>query len=184
MDMSELVRKIQANPYVLKTIPDQYKTYELYLAVVKKTGIALRFVPEHLRDYQMCLQAVLSNEWALEYVPKENNASYRRICLEAVQKTGYVLKLVPTEFRDKKMCMAAVTATGRALEYVPRGLRNRNPDLCEAAVMQDPEVYLMLGAYEQLEQYQTRQASLEKQKTIRDLNPYFYSKYSRENGFL
>ncbi len=55
----------------LKHIPDEYKTYDLCLSSVRKTGSYLQYVPEQMRDVVMCKAALAENTWTCRFIPEQ-----------------------------------------------------------------------------------------------------------------
>jgi hypothetical protein len=52
-------------------MPDNLKTDEIYLIIVKTDGQILRFIPEDRKTYQICLEAVKNSETAMHHVPEK-----------------------------------------------------------------------------------------------------------------
>jgi predicted esterase YcpF (UPF0227 family) len=61
-------------------IPNQLKTPEMCLEIVKKWGNGLAHVPEQLITLEMCVIACQDNSWCLKYVPKNLVNEVKNIC--------------------------------------------------------------------------------------------------------
>jgi len=121
---------VSKNSSALEYVPEELRTEQIYLALVKNDGSALRVVPKELRTERMCFTAVSNNGSALGYVPKELRTE--RMCFTAVSKSGRALQYLPEEMKTEKICLGAVSKDGSALEYVPKELRTER--MCFTAV--------------------------------------------------
>ena len=130
-------------------VPENLKTPEMCLDVVKQNGLTLRFVPENLKTAELCLEAVKSSSKALNnlymnleatnhggtalaYVPE--NLKTAELCLEAVRQDGTSLAYVPESLKTAQICFEAVKRLGWALQWVPENLKT--PEMCLEAVKQ------------------------------------------------
>jgi len=89
-------------------VPENLKTEELWSEVSKNcyTGGALELVPEELKTYEFCLEMVKDSGGDLEFVPEHLKTA--EICLEAVKNSGYALEYVPENLKTAELCWAAV----------------------------------------------------------------------------
>ena len=56
-------------PFVIRYVPDQYKTEEIYDKVILENDGRLRFVPDCYKNQKMYDKAVDNDDHALEFVP-------------------------------------------------------------------------------------------------------------------
>ncbi len=139
----------------------------LYLAAVKKTGLALKYIPEALRNKTICSDAVEQNGLALEFVPKhltdfdmiltsvnENGIAikfiknhkdyfitdeqYVELCLTAVKRNYLALKHISPDTCNREMALIAIKGWAGNLEFIPERLRDR--EICLLAVQSDGDM--------------------------------------------
>lgn len=134
-DIVQLAIDLDANCF--KFVPDDLKTEELCLKVIKETGASgevFDYIPEHLKTDQTYKLAVETNETALKWVPIEKR-SYE-MCLSAVERDGYQLEFVPERMKTEDICQIAldncdkpVTVQGyNVISDIPY------PDICLKAI--------------------------------------------------
>ena len=83
-------RAVQSYPWVLKYVPDQYKTQEMCNEAVEKNAWMLEHVPDQFVTQKMCNEAVKKSPWVLEHVPDQYKTE--EMCNEAVEKSPEVLR--------------------------------------------------------------------------------------------
>ena len=87
---------VERDPWVLKHVPDQYKTQKMCNEAVERDPWMLEFVPDQYKTQKMCHEAVQSDPWMLEDVPDQYKT--RKMCNEALQRDPKVLEYVPDWF--------------------------------------------------------------------------------------
>ena len=90
-------KKLAESNWALFVMPDELKTYELCLSMVKRDGLVLDAVPMKYRDYDLCLAAF--------------------------QRTPECFPSIPDEFRDEGMALTAVAHSALMWHSVPERLR-------------------------------------------------------------
>lgn len=123
-------RKVLANPFNIKEVPDEFKTPELCKIAVEEDGMALKYVPDKLKTPELCKIAVEDGGMTLEYVP--DKLITFELCKLAVEDDVTSLSCVPDKFKTPELCKIAVEDIGSALEYIPDRLKT--PELCRIAV--------------------------------------------------
>ena len=122
---------IRENKIIIEHIPEQYRTRELMMEILKYNSTAFRshaFTENSW--YELCLTAVKLNPWLIEYVP-EKHKKYR-VFKEALKRNGLVLKYVDKKHQSESLCLIAVKQNGKALEYV----YDKTPTICLEALKQ------------------------------------------------
>jgi hypothetical protein len=102
-------------------IPEEHKTYKLYLEAVKQYGSILKIAPKEFITPEMCLEAV-----------KMNTHSNSMI----IAQSGDAIIFIPDELKTPEICMIAVKLGGNLLSRVPEKLRTY--EICMAAVNSKP----------------------------------------------
>lgn len=92
---NDLIRRIVNGKMSLDSLPREFRTLDIYKAVVSKDGEALRDVPPELKTPELCKIAVSQNGWALSFVPPEL-INYE-LCKIAVSQDGEAVHVVPEE---------------------------------------------------------------------------------------
>ena len=57
-------------PYLLRCVPDQYKTHQMCDKAIVENGGTLKSVPDCNKNQEMCNKAVNNYPHALEYFPE------------------------------------------------------------------------------------------------------------------
>jgi hypothetical protein len=129
-----------ARPQVLKKLPEEFKTREIYLLAVKYWKYyyeeLFTLIPKNILndpDVDFYYEAVKTAGDALFAVPYKRQT--KKMSRAAVKQCGFALQYVARQFLDAKICLDAVKNCGRALRYVPA--RFITADLCQAAVNSD-----------------------------------------------
>jgi len=94
---------VSHNYNTLNTVPEKFKTYEIYLAAIKLNGLNLYDVVKEkpdIIDEKMCLEAVKKNASALDYVPDKFKSL--DVCIEAVKNYHKAIRYVPDDIKIKK----------------------------------------------------------------------------------
>ena len=60
---------VQSEPWVLRFVPDHYKTQEMCNEAVQSEPEVLRLVPDQLKTQEMCNRAVYEDAYSLQDVP-------------------------------------------------------------------------------------------------------------------
>ena len=113
---------VARNPYMLKLVPDYFKTRGICEKAVRMhsdleefrtpCGLLLPslsilfFIPDHLKTQEMCEKAVERNPWGLDYVP--NHFKIQEMCNEVMRMRPYMLDDVPYHLKTEEMCEKAV----------------------------------------------------------------------------
>lgn len=114
-DVCELA--VQANPYILKSVPNSLITKELCELAVKANGLSFEYVPIELQTREMCELAVEKDSWNLEKIPDAFKTG--EMCLKAVKEYGGLLEFIPETIKSYDMCKIAIVDEGSGLSYVP-----------------------------------------------------------------
>jgi len=113
----------------LTLVPDNVKTYELYLKIVSYSGHRLKDVPKNMVNLELCFAAfgiVYSN---LQNENKKIDADIRR---PGQSSRDTCLKYVPKKLRTQELCLAAVQYNSDNMQYVPDKIRTL--EMCTLAV--------------------------------------------------
>ena len=60
---------VKSDPWMLKYVPDQYKTQGMCNEAVQRVPWMLKYVPDQYKTREMCNEAVQNDPWMLEHVP-------------------------------------------------------------------------------------------------------------------
>lgn len=153
LDLEFCKEAIRANPKTLDLIPEEFKTRELYLVVVK-TVHSLKLVPDRFKDnkflleaidicpfvfgeienktYEMCVSALQKSPQFHDKVPM--NLRSQGLILDVVKSNEFILKYISPDLINKEISEIAVRENGVMLEYVPE--KYKTYDLCLMAVNQ------------------------------------------------
>ena len=127
------------------------KYYELCKKVIKNINTLLNAVPENKRTYEIYMLAVTNHGKELEKVILNGNITeeqYYELCEKAIENYGQAIYYVKTEVIDEineegknynkpinmtpeqyyELCKKALTNDGRALEYVHKNIKNITSD--------------------------------------------------------
>ncbi len=134
---------IKNNCEILKIIPEEFKTYELCLKIVKNLLRCYtkqypsinKFIPKKLKsNYSFNIE--LGKRYPITLI---NHYYYKNeTYLEIVKYNGSALYIVPPEQRTYEICLEAVKAYGFAIEYVPEELLTL--ELCLIAIKEGSTV--------------------------------------------
>ena len=80
---------VQMVPWVLRYVPDQYKTQEMCNEAVQRVPWVLELVPDQIVTQEMCNEALEKNPWMLKHVPDQFVT--QEMCDEAVKKSPCTL---------------------------------------------------------------------------------------------
>lgn len=119
-------KAVEVGGTVLHFVPDEYKTEEMSLIAVRKSGFALQYVKKQTPI--ICMEAVKEQGYALEFVVDKTPD----ICLEAVKRNGDALCWVPEDFKTSEMCFIAINQSGISLEHISS--QNKTYEMCLEAV--------------------------------------------------
>lgn len=98
---------VSRDPEAIKSVPDEFLTYDIYLAAIKQDGYLIEYVLDKNLELEKNLNLVDDNMY-----------------LEAVKATGYALRYIPKERRTWAICKAAVESYYKAFEYVPKTIQD------------------------------------------------------------
>ena len=96
---------VEKLPYLLRYVPDQYKTQQMCDKVNLENGGTLKSIPYCYKNQEMCNKAVENYPHALEFVPECYNT--QKMC-DSCQYSSFYNKFVPEYFMTQKMCDKAV----------------------------------------------------------------------------
>ena len=100
LDYDAYLRKVRANGYELKKVPNKYKDYSLCLTAVKQNGQAIKFVPRKFRKKELCIAAIKQDGFLIKYIPKEFKS--KDMYLKSVSRINRRLrKYIPIEYKEK-----------------------------------------------------------------------------------
>lgn len=117
----------------IKYIPENVRTYLIYLELVKQNGLLLQFVPLNIMSNEIMNMAVKQNGLSLRYIPEDMKNQV--LCLEAVKQDGYSLMYVPSKHRTKEICLESVKQYGCSILEVPLDIISE--EICLEAVKQN-----------------------------------------------
>lgn len=100
----------------LQSVPSYYKTPEICLAAVLKSGDNFRWVPECHKTPALCMLAVAQHCDIFGHVPHELRTE--ELCMAAVSNCGDGLSDVPTELQTPEICMTAVAKSKSAAKFI------------------------------------------------------------------
>jgi len=153
---------------MINYIPEKFKTYEVYLAAVKKYRYMLRDVPDNLITYDMCLFAVRYIH-SFEMVPKKfrtkelfltaikndpcliihdeeyefDSAELYALRLDAVTRNGYALHLIREQYITRELCVAALISYPEEIEVIQE--QYLTPDLLLEVAKKNGEILEFLN---------------------------------------
>jgi hypothetical protein len=123
---------------MLKRMPEEYKTQEMFLAILQnwkyRFNDLLKYIPKQLKTNKFYYEAVKVAGDVLGELPWEKRTP--GMCEAAVASNGFAIKHVPEKYVTPGLCRSAVTQAGTALQYVPA--RYITPELCKIAIHSDP----------------------------------------------
>lgn len=110
--------EIESNKFiVLKYIPKEYITREMYLLACIKNPVVLDcYYIEELIDDQFFIDLIKCNNSALKYIP--THLITKEMCINAVKCDGMTLKYVPEHLRDHDIYLNAAIQNPLALQFV------------------------------------------------------------------
>ena len=135
-EYDEWLQLSKINPLIIKYVPENMKTPEMFLEMVRSYGrYGLEYIPENMKTPEICMEAVKRDGLALQYVPE--NMRTPEMCMEAVNKYPIyfeyfggslsemptALQYVPENMRTPEICMEAVKQDLNALKYIPENLK-------------------------------------------------------------
>lgn len=115
--------------HAIRHVPD--KTPDLCMRAVRSTPVALADIPIALHTYEICLAAVEKSGLALEYVDYDMKIARVYLCDVAVRQNGMALQYVPEKVQTPELRMAAVLNAPLAMRFVPAAW----PELYVAAAL-------------------------------------------------
>ena len=105
--------------YNISWIPNKFRTYELYLKLIKEDKINLRDIPYEFRTYELCLEMVKCKyftEYNIPYIPREYFTE--ELCLTAIKNKGCAIEFIPSEYITYDMALTAVKTYYKAFKYI------------------------------------------------------------------
>lgn len=125
---------VKHNTGAIKFVPAEMRTYEIYLAAVKRDYYAFLEVPNSFQTPEMCLAAVTGNGCGIKYIPDAKCTMEVRMA--AVKQNGMALEVMRSHHKTPEICLIAVRDCGaNALKHVPEEMRT--PEICIAAIESD-----------------------------------------------
>lgn len=119
VDKSLVLAAVQGSGYVYRTIPQVYKTAEIYLAAIKSDPESA--YPIHP---DVSLTAVLRSNPKILSVISENDKQWvtQEICNMAVELDPLTLEHVPTEMRTVNLCRIAMAKDFSTHKFIPESI--------------------------------------------------------------
>lgn len=116
-DMWSLTVSHNPSPDMFNNVPEEFRSYGLYVKAVQNNGNALAYVPADMKDYALCLLAVRQNGMALQHVP--DNMVTEHLTEVAVQNDGRSIQFVHESKHTYKLYLDAVMSNPDAIAYIP-----------------------------------------------------------------
>ena len=107
---------VEKLPYLLRYVPDQYKTQQMCDKVNLENGETLKSVPYCYKNQEMCNKAVENYPHELEFVPECYKT--QKMC-DSCQYSSFCNKFVPEYFMTQKMCDKAVNRCFFVFYFIP-----------------------------------------------------------------
>lgn len=116
--LNEVLMYVKINGLDLKLAPEFSNHFDVVLAAVTKTGLALEFASAELQRNPIIVNAaVKQNGLALEFV-KGHLRKEPSVLLNALESTGLALQFFPKDLIDREIYVKkAVSKDGKALKY-------------------------------------------------------------------
>jgi len=130
----QILEEITMNPWIVRYLPDEFKTYDFILEAVKRTGEIIKFVPESMKTHEFCAIARNNYPMANNFIPESLTLDLhletlaKRDCSLEIAKD--IVKKIPVSALTTDICV--LIASRISLEFVPDELKT--PDLCMMAV--------------------------------------------------
>jgi hypothetical protein len=136
---------------LLNAVPDNLKTLDFWLEVMRKNGELIQYVPDIQRTAEICLAAVknfVQDKKEKFYLREWNDKDWKHFrkvfnavpetvktsgfWLSLIQQKGGLLQQLSDNQKTPEMCLAAVQDDDEALQYVP--VPHRTSEICLAAI--------------------------------------------------
>lgn len=88
--------------YIIDSIPEEFRTYEMWVQSIKHHGSHIRYYPGKI-NYELCNIAINNNHFALDDIPKVMRTY--ELCYNSVRIDGETMKYVPKKLITKEMCI-------------------------------------------------------------------------------
>jgi len=115
---NDYILLVKKDGYILKYIPIDNQTDEIYTYAVKQNGNALQFIPIDNQTDEIYTYAVKQTGHALQFIPEARKT--KKICEIAVRQDGQALCYVPDDKKTNELCIIAVKQSKLALPYVSK----------------------------------------------------------------
>lgn len=114
-----LTKIIKKYPYTISLLPSNLRTVETYKRLCYDIPECFEMIPQEIKTYDFCLEMIKKHHWLIIHIP----VSYRtyELCQYAIKHIK-MLKHVPIQHRDKAMCMNALKIDPSSLCKVPKNI--------------------------------------------------------------
>ena len=92
-------------PFIIKYVPDQYKTKEICDKVIGNGGM-LGFIPDYYKNQKMCDKALNNYSHALRFVADCFNTE--KMCNKVAGAYTSAIQVVPDWYKTQEMCDKAI----------------------------------------------------------------------------
>ena len=89
---------VEKLPYLLRYVPDKYKTQKMCDKPILEKGGTLKYIPDCYKNQNMCNKAVENYPPALEFVPECYKT--QKMCDKTVDIYPYTIKFVPEMYYE------------------------------------------------------------------------------------
>ena len=119
LDPHQITVRHRVNSFFWEYLPEEFKTAEVYRAVLGDKFYNFKYVPKEFKTPELCQIAVQNDVCSLSHVPEKLKTP--ELYLAAVQTDGFALWFVSDELKTPELCLAAVRNNyGVAFEYMPK----------------------------------------------------------------
>ena len=106
---------IEREPWLLDSIPDQYKTKKRCEKAVLEGCSDAEILPDQYKTHEMCKRAVLKKPWSFEFVHDQHNWNntqkmYEKTVLKGIRVLEYVLHQLVTPKTLEELLLHGVMA--------------------------------------------------------------------------
>ena len=104
-------------PYLLRYVPDKYKTEQMCDEAILENGGTLKYVPDCYKNQEMCNKVVENYPYTLEYFPECYKT--KEMCRRAVRRCFFVSNVIPDKYKTQEICNLAVSLYFSFMVYCP-----------------------------------------------------------------
>ena len=110
-------------PFLIRRVPDQYKTQHICDKAVLENGETLKSLPDCYKNQQLCDKAVDNYPHALEFVHECYKT--QEMCYKAVHTCFFVFDYIPDQYKTQEIC--DIVAWGHSKSTYARNSANSAP---------------------------------------------------------